>query len=327
MERHDYDTLMALAPNTGTRLTYFNDRFALELLDNFIGEEGRRLCDIRASRFGRLLHRPAVKDVIRYCGDGWLTRERLRWHWSDNATQMPITLGRWASDPYDPLDVDWHQTSRHGTNLVLQVNFPGQHDQDFVDVMRRRTRQFFNYHSHPVSTDPVNTLGWARLDIEPASHDVLVEEIQSDWIRDVREAYNWARDRVRRGYNVSNKFAFDWCGEELHAEDVIWYFEQVLAPYRKVWGEMILLAVIRFARVRLGARRLYYHSWQGGLRLKGLVEDYTHPPRSIYTDLPRRFCFERTTDWPSFIGPGRGTRIHRMTRADPVEFWRLELNP
>lgn len=42
----------------------------------------------------------------------------------------------------------------------------------------------FNYCGHPVSRQR-NTLAWARLDLDLNSATALIEEIQSDWIRDV----------------------------------------------------------------------------------------------------------------------------------------------
>lgn len=39
------------------------------------------------------------------------------------------------------------------------------------------------YHGHPVRKDDVETLAWARIDLDFASNQALIEEIQSDWVK------------------------------------------------------------------------------------------------------------------------------------------------
>ncbi len=45
-----------------------------------------------------------------------------------------------------------------------------------------------------------------------------------------------------------------------------------------------------------------------------------NPPRSIYTKLPRRFCFRRTHHAPRFLHATRDRRLRR-TLSDPVTDW------
>ena len=70
----------------------------------------------------------------------------------------------------------------------------------------------------------------------------------------------------------------------------------------------MLCAALRFIVHGLGLRTIYYHSPVSGTRLKRMKD----APVSIYTALPRRFCFERTTAVPSFA---------RLRANDREGFW------
>ena len=59
----------------------------------------------------------------------------------------------------------------------------------------------------------------------------------------------------------------------------------------------MLTATLDFVHRELGINKVFYHSFDTGVRLKG-IESGWGPPRSIYTDLPRRFCFELGEERP-----------------------------
>jgi len=90
-------------------------------------------------------------------------------------------------------------------------------------------------------------------------------------------------------------------GQTVDAAFVLRYWDRRLRLSRQWWDEAMLCAAMRFIVSELGIKRIYYHSPLSGARLKGAK----NAPVSIYTDLPRRFCFERTTDLPSFLRPRR----------------------
>ena len=48
-----------------------------------------------------------------------------------------------------------------------------------------------------------------------------------------------------------------------------------------------------------GGILVYYHTFKTGIRFKNIA--WTAPPRSLYTDLPRKFCFRETTQAPMFL--------------------------
>jgi len=49
----------------------------------------------------------------------------------------------------------------------------------------------------------------------------------------------------------------------------------------------------------LGISKVYYHTYESGNYFKGLPE-YSRPPRSLYTKLPKRFGFKETQEKPEF---------------------------
>ena len=74
------------------------------------------------------------------------------------------------------------------------------------------------------------------------------------------------------------------------------YVKKSLAPYFKMWDEAALTAAINFVMDELGIRRIYYHTFVTGNALKKIRHSY--PPRSLYTDLPRKLCFKLTDEPP-----------------------------
>jgi hypothetical protein len=63
-----------------------------------------------------------------------------------------------------------------------------------------------------------------------------------------------------------------------------------------------------------------YHTFETGNRLKQ-ISGSRRPPRSLYTALPRRFCFQETDARPGFLLPGKSARS-RSARV-PSRFYVL----
>ena len=99
------------------------------------------------------------------------------------------------------------------------------------------------------------------------------------------------------------------------------YVDEVLQPHIAVWDEAMLTATLRFLREDLGIRRIFYHTFDGGNRIKALRSGM--PPRSLYTRLPRRFCFRKTAEVPSFLMAQR--RVRKEVQKGGVRFFLLEL--
>ncbi len=77
------------------------------------------------------------------------------------------------------------------------------------------------------------------------------------------------------------------------------YWEKSLKLSRSVWDEAMVCATLRFIVEELGLRKIFYHTPESGRLYKRI--GYSEPPRSVYTDLPRKFCFQRSEEGPEFL--------------------------
>lgn len=295
---------------------YFKNRHALLLLAWFVGGEGCSIGEIKRSRYVGLLQKPILKKIAQQYGDGRLTADRLLSFWPDFANQevYRITLGDWGTKG----KWRWHQTSRPGGNLVIQLNFTNTHNHEYKRILRLKPKQSpFSYSGHPIS-DKHNTLAWARIDLDLETGEALIEEIQNDWIRDVISEMKW----VEQIKPEDRKDHFKWC--DWRIEYISQYFNQVLKPHISLWQEAMLSSAIWFLRNELGISTIYYHTFEWGNRLKGISSGWGQPPRSIYTTLPKSFGFDETAEVPEFLlkkTKHRPTR--RLLRNEPVKFFKL----
>ena len=78
------------------------------------------------------------------------------------------------------------------------------------------------------------------------------------------------------------------------------YYTDYLEPKAKHWPRTILTATLWFLLEELGIKTIFFHTHESGMRLKQIK--FSAPPRSIYTDLPRLFCFRTTHNGPRFCG-------------------------
>ncbi|MEM1231744.1 MAG: hypothetical protein AAGI15_14470 [Pseudomonadota bacterium] len=285
-------------------LWYYPGRYALLRLAAAAAVEDR-ISQLKRRPEGALLNHRAVKPFTARSGDGRLCPFALRNHWQASAIPFALTLGRWGP----ARGGDWRQTSRAGYNLVLRLDLSEAHIED----LRRRFGAYdwlFNSPAHPVTDDcdrRRETLAWARLDLSFEHDEVLIEEIQSDWVRDASDAahYGW---HTRAG--------------RISAADARRYLREVLEPISAIWQEAMLCAVLEFIAWELGIARVWYHDFATGNGLKRIR--YDHPPRSLYRDLPRRFCMTKVDDAPMFLKEDRRAR-RVLKRLRPYRFFRLDL--
>jgi hypothetical protein len=101
------------------------------------------------------------------------------------------------------------------------------------------------------------------------------------------------------------------------------YCQKVLKPYQRIWDEAMLSATIDFIHRQLGISNIYYHSYQSGAWLKSITS--TLPPRSLYTDLPKRFCFTRTDQDPEFLADDRYFK-NRKRKGKHIDFHWFKMN-
>ncbi len=317
MEKRCAEEILACLSQERTPFHYYRDYYALQLLGYAAGD-GAPLDVLRAGPFGRLLNKAPVRRVLSRCGDGRLDRARLQAHWEEGALPFLLTLGLWDGSRWS-----WRQTSRPGYNLVLRLNFTQDHDRRFRrlfapyyeeaslnpwaahPLLRRHERRYFR-----------ETLAWARIDVELERGEALIEEIQTDWIREAQDARRHLARDPAGGAAVT--------AEEARREaSARRYLDHVLAPYVALWDEAMLSATLQFLREELGITSIWYHTWEAGNALKGIAPR-SGPPRSLYTRLPRRFCFTETNQGPALLCNRHTERRLRKARAAP-RFFALKL--
>lgn len=306
MKTKDLREVIACLPTGKTLFRYAKDDYAFRLLSRAAKHE-TTLGGLRASRFGKLLQKPVVKDWMAsgssahwFCpsfGVGRLGEQVYR-----------LSLDEWGDD--DSTWV-WDQTSRRGKSLVLQLNLTRRHEIALRKLTGEGGVDPFYWSGHPVRTGQNATLAWARIDFDLDTGDALIEEIQSDRIRDVRylmsckpcgssgmihyDHHRWERRRVERF----------WADEMRHHD--------------KIWEEAMLMAALEFLFDEIGMKRVFYHTFNTGCHLKGI--DGTPPPRSLYTSLPKKFCFRETSELPEFLARARNKKRRLRNLGDAARFF------
>jgi len=289
---------------------YYKDRYAAMLLEDLL-QPRLPIRVLREGRFVRLLERPAIKALVATKGDGWLQDHDLQLLWPLAVETYVVTFTSWGSETN--ADRLWNQTSRARRQLVLQLNFPHGHDEQYRRLIFNAAENPFVHWHHPVNKEGRNTLAWARIDIDLASGEALIEEVQNDWIRKAERALEVAH----RGYG---KFKAPQARESLKL-----YTETVLPPYAAIWSEAVLAAALHVLGHVFGIRRVWYHHFETGCALKNLLrKKWRKPPRSLYTDLPKRFCFALTDEPPAFILPAQPRWLRKKLERREGRFWRMD---
>lgn len=323
MKPDDIEMIRHCMPEA-TDFPYYTDRESAWLLAHACNEK-TKVAALRKGPFGKLLSRPAVAPVIARSG-GTISRGDL-WpvgcsnHWTNTCaspaaqagleavSQLPwheyeLSFGSWGIDT----DYRFEQMSRMGGNLVLQLGFPKEHSFLLGNLLGRGARREFEYTDHPVRLKGRPTLAWARLDIELTTGTALIEEIQSDWLRNA-------------SYNVDKATRERLRGEKLERLQI--YEREIRQTYGKIWSKAMMLTVLWFLVDELGCNDIWMHKPHTGVVLKNIPEN-APPPRSLYTNLPKAFCFQSTREVPLFLKRSRRKDFLDRARKKSHElFWRL----
>jgi len=312
MNKIDVEEVIDCLPKERTLFHYFKDRYALMLLA-YVSGEGKSISEIKRSPYGGLLNKPLINALLKRQGNGELSAYDLSSAWPKNTYPFLLTVGVWGGR-----ERWWYQTTRGGHNLVLQLNFSNKHDHIYRRLVRPAEEKRFNSGAHPVMEKGAReyfreTLAWARIDLDLNKGEALIEEIQSDWIRGAASVQKMILRWIKHGATDKRPR-----GIEGAYEDVLHYVSNVLEPYAKFWDEAMLAATISFIREELGIRDIYYHSFETGWKLKAIGG--SKPPRSLYTRLPRKFCFSETDETPVFLASDRVYRRSIKQVANPRWF-------
>ncbi|GAA5484683.1 hypothetical protein [Haloferula sargassicola] len=290
----ELEELRACLPAGRTLFHYGKDWYAIQLLRLTL-RQPMAVADLKRSCFAALLDKPRVRHWLGSLGKPVLTATDLDLLWPEETEAFRLTI-----DAFD----GWAQTSRGGRqcwNLVLQLNL-NTADARWLERHGYASPENdpFTYHWHPVNEGRHRTLAWARIDLDWASGEALIEEIQNDRLRIVqRELHNLEQFGARHRLG-------DAQGRELAGLREYWHHRLRLA--RAVWDEAMLSAALDLIVRELGLRRVFYHTPESGARYKGWGADGA--PRSVYTTLPRRFCFRLTDEAPRFL-----RRVARRRKA------------
>ncbi|MDM8566840.1 hypothetical protein QUF74_14450 [Candidatus Halobeggiatoa sp. HSG11] len=298
MNQQQVNELIQILSQERMLFYYFKDYYAFLLLSYLI-DDGLSIQEIAQTKFSRLLNKPTIKQAISYSGDGFLTREKLFSYLSPIQECYLLTLGDWGEEN----DRWWSQTSRHGKNLVLQLNFSNKHNKPYHKLIKPNEDYHpFENECHPIATENFHTLAWSRIDISDDYEYALIEEIQNDWIREAISIRNETE------------------GDNTHLDI---YIDDVLKPHLKIWDEAMLASTIWLLKEEIGINKIYYHTHNSGNMLKNISENYA-PPKSIYTKLPEKFCFIETENVPPFL-QGK-IDIYQEENKVPIKFYFLDFN-
>lgn len=293
-----------------TLLHYFEDKYALDILERVCNKhENLNIASLKQSRWAPLLARPLIRKILAKSGSGELNLNYLP---AEELVFEPfvLTIDSWANEK----TYSWSQVSRPGANLVLQLNLPSSWTAKLNSLFGSSTNEFFGY-SHPLSEAREHTLAWARLDFDFTSNEVLIEEIQSDLIGFASYMKKRAELCLKRGKDEVCTYS-----RKYNAKFLLAVCNDLLDRYGRIWQEVMLSSAIAFAFDELGFREIFYHSFESGIKLKNI--DFSKPPKSIYSQLPKKFCFTQTKQAPEFLAKEKKIQ-RKMKKIKDMQFFHL----
>lgn len=322
MKTQDIKTLLRGLPRR-VSYSYYPGREDAWLLAHLMPGDAR-VADLRQMGLGKLLNRPLIKPVVSGCGGTLRLHDILALgyathalNWDNLSAAGAAQLNAIYAQPWLDFELSftvwgntdsfaWQQTSRPGTNLVVQLGFPSDHAALMGQYLATNGRKAFEFDAHPIRLTGRPTLAWARIDMDPASGTVLIEEVQSDWLRFVREEVELlARQKPRSRETRSAQL----------------YEAALCAQYDKLWPKVMLLAALELMRDHVGCSEFFMHRPETGAVLKNIHG--TKPPRSLYTTLPKSFGFSETTHIPAFLGK-RHRELRKAVGTRKPVFWRMQ---
>ncbi len=320
MDKQHLDTVLGClgplsTPEGLIPFRYAQDDYARWLLAWAL-EQPASLRELKRTPAARLLDKPGPRACIAHRGDGRLDAYDLL-AGCGGVEPYWLSMSRYG-DPDE--DANEQQMLRKGYNLVLQVNFPRSHGQAYRRLMDPSGVRPLLNEDHPVRRAEPDTMSWVRIDLDLYRREALIEEIQSDWLRESFDLIELA-DRAQRGC----RYRFDYCGLNLGVRATREYYRTHISPRRAIWSELTLTAALWLLWEKLAISRVWYFTYEGSW-LKG---ESCEPPRSLYSKLPKRFAFARTREAPAFLLDAGGELAKRLgpEAERPVSWFRLDLGP
>ena len=300
-------------PSGRTLFPYSKDDYAFHLL-RLAGAREKRIHKLRKTTAGKLLEKPVVKRHLATCPSGLLEPELLpESNYTPDARCYRLSLDIWGGERKNRW---WQQVSRCGASLVLQLNLNHTQAEMLRSCYVSETEDPFENYGHPARSGDFPTLAWARMDFDLETGEALIEELQTDLLRDLKSIAESAYEADSNGLR-----SFERYGADFDVEKVIRVWEAEYLAERSHWQEAMLSAAIRFLATEIGSKEIYYHTEHTGAFLKRISG--TRPPRSLYTDLPRRFCFDETDEVPRLLSDERDWRRREKAARDPIRFFKM----
>lgn len=318
MERIQVQEIMECLPKGRTKFYYYKDRYALMLLSYCIGN-GMTIREIKKSRYKRLIEKPVVQKLLQKSGNSNLTPKEFDAFYPDSYHCYLLTLGKWGSRK--SWSRFYNQTSRPGWNLVLQLNFSAQHNTPYNRMIKPGELHPFHNRCHPIAVNGHHTLAWARIDMDLDKDEALIEEIQTDWVRLAIKSRKTVKSYENCAIPKQGYLPPYVRGLGCDVEALSRYIEDVLKEHIRIWEEAMLAAAIWFLKEEIGISTIYYHTFELGYQLKRISG--RKPPRSLYTKLPARFCFEKTDRIPTFLMENTNRKTMALVRKRTAGFFSL----
>ena len=307
MKTTQLNEIIDCLPKGKTHFRYFKGAYASKLL-SLLFPDKLNIREIKCTQFKSLIEHQSINTLIANCGDGFLYKTELENVWFEPSLAFLLSIDRWGGKA----DRAYHQTSRFGENLVLQLNLPMTSQRNYRLWIDENDDDSINaaWSCHPVQFKQDNpyyrdTLAWSRIDLDFSLNEALIEEIQSDGVRNIKRWHGHCKNCQCHHCRKVNKY-LNW-------------FDH----YSKVWSEAMLMATIWFIKEELGIDHIFMHTARSGWQVKKMDKNW-NAPRSLYSDLPKKFAFKPTWAAPEFLLKERCYK--ELIRKQPdIDFYHLDL--
>lgn len=316
MNIEEIDFLLSIYKNRQIPFWYYRDKYAVQLISYYLKKD-MKIHTLKTGPLQHLLKKHPLKEITSRLSENKLRKLDLEQYFPKNWLNFNLTFGRWGGFEKYPKH-SWYQTTRPGFSFVLQLNFDTNHDIIYHKLIQpnKKEEPLFKTTEHPVARKLMQlTLAWSRLDIDLSTGEVLIEEIQTDWLREVdRLVKRFGRTHAKKEKEkIQDCWLMHYANTSLHNLKA---YQNYLQPHKKIWKEAILSATLDFCVKELGIHDIYFHTYQSGCALKDCS-----PPRSLYTKLPKKFGFKKTNIAPQFIQDAKA--IKKKIRRKEFWWWRL----
>ena len=318
MNIEEINFLTSIYKNRVIPFWYYRDKYAVQLLTYAI-EQPTKISAIKAGKQQNLLQKAPLKEITAHLTGSQLKKSDLNNYLPKKWQHYNLTFHKWGG--YKKYHKhSWYQTTRPGFSFVIQLNFESEHDAIYHKLISPIPSEdpLFKTFGHPVATKKMRlTLAWARIDLDLETGEVLIEEIQTDWIREVDRMVNQFKD----SYQKKERERIKDCWLSTYANTSLYNlkaYQAYLAIYKKTWAEAMMSATFDFCVNELGIRTIYFHTYESGKTLKDC-----DPPKSLYAKLPKKFGFVKTKEAPKFIQSDK--KIKKKIRKNDFWWWKLAM--